>query len=491
MRLKRFLTLAVFTTLAVSCKENGKQGLAESTIKNERPNILVIMCDDLGYADVGFNGAKDITTPALDNLAKNGTIFTSGYVTHPFCGPSRAGLMTGRYPHKFGSQFNLPMNSGEILGEGIPLEEKLMSKMLQESGYHTGIVGKWHLGAVPEYHPNKRGFDDFFGFLGGGHQYFPEKFTPLYNEQVQAGNKLINDYLKPLEHNNRMVEETEYITDALSREAVRFVSDASHKDEPFFLYLAYNAPHSPMEAKKEDLEKFGHIKDIKRRTYAAMVYAVDRGINKIVNALKSKNEFENTLIVFLSDNGGKLKFAADNGPLTGEKGDTNEGGYRVPMFFHWPKNVPKGIRFDHPVSALDFYPTFADLAGVTNPAETKLDGKNIWGHLLAGTSPREGEMIFAMRHREGFSDVGARKDQWKVLKIQENKWKLFNLNEDIGEQNDLGDQYPELLKQMVDESQAWSKTHTEPRWFDPEELKTVWKEKNMAAFQKTFKIEKP
>ncbi|MGB5668763.1 MAG: sulfatase-like hydrolase/transferase [Maribacter sp.] len=485
----KFFQLPLFVMLFLfSCKNQDKNPQT-TQIKIERPNILVILCDDLGYADVGFNGAQDITTPALDQLANNGTIFTSGYVAHPFCGPSRAGLMTGRYPHKFGSQFNLPMNSGELLGEGIPLEETFISKVLQESGYYTGIVGKWHLGAVPDYHPNKRGFDDFYGFLGGGHSYFPSEFNPQFEEQIQAGNKLINDYLKPLEYNGKEVRETEYITDALSREAVRFVNNASKKDQPFFLYLAYNAPHSPMEAKEEDLNKFMHIKDKKRRTYAAMVYAVDRGINDIVNSLKENKEFDNTLIVFLSDNGGKLKFGSNNAPLSGEKGDTNEGGYRVPMFFHWPKNVPAGKRSDHPVSALDFYPTFAHLGGVEIPATMQLDGKNIWDHLVTGKSTRDGEMIFAMRHREGYTDVGARKDNWKILKTQQNPWKLYDLEKDISETNDLSAQHPQLLKEMVLKAEEWSKTHTEPRWFDPEELSIIWEEKSMSKFEETFKIE--
>jgi len=455
-----------------------------------RPNIIIILCDDLGYADVGFNGAKDITTPNLDKLAANGIVCSSGYVPHPFCGPSRAGLMTGRYPHKFGSQFNLMMNSGKLVGEGIPLEEKFISKVIQEAGYYTGIVGKWHLGAVPDYHPNKRGFDDFYGFLGGGHRYFPHQYQPIYEQQLKEGNKLINDYLKPLEHNNIEVKETEYITDALSREAVRFVRDANSKDDqPFFLYLAYNAPHSPLEAKEEDLAKFAHIQDKNRRTYAAMVYAVDRGVGRLIDALKVYNKLENTLIVFFSDNGGKLTLGATNTPLREGKGSTCEGGYRVPMLFHYPNNIPAGSRFEHPVSVLDLYPTFARLAEASIPFGKELDGKDIWKDLTTGKNPRSGEMIYALRHREGYSDVGARQDEWKILKTQQNTWKLYNIKNDIGEQNDLSKQHPERLKEMISKVEKWSKNHAEPRWFDPVELKEDWKEKNMATFGDTFKVE--
>ncbi|OEJ99007.1 sulfatase [Flavivirga aquatica] len=490
---KALLLFAGIIFLACSGKKKEPVKLGEvnsvaAEIKKERPNIVFVLCDDLGYGDVGFNGSKDIITPELDKLAKGGTIFTSAYVIHPFCGPSRAGLLTGRYPHVFGSQFNLPRNSAVTVGEGIPLSEKFMGKMLQESGYYTGAIGKWHLGAVPGYHPNDRGFDDFYGFLGGGHNYFPSEYRPKYEKQLASGNKNIFDYLTPLEHNGKEVKETEYITDALSREAIRFVNDASKKDKPFFLYLAYNAPHSPLQAKEEDMKVFENIEDKRRRTYAGMVYAVDRGVGKLVDALKKSGEYDNTLIVFLSDNGGSLRQAANNDPLKGEKGDTYEGGYRVPMFFHWPKNVAEGKRYDYPVSALDFFPTFAGLAGKKLPKDNNLHGKDIWKAFKKDKSPRKGEMIFAMRHRSGFSDVGVRQDEWKATKAYKNGWKLYNIDEDISEENDLSAKHPEQLKKMVSAAELWSKTHTEPRWFDPENLSKAWKEKEMAKFKETFII---
>ncbi len=259
----------------------GNQAFAQDT----QPNIIVILCDDLGYADVGFNGSKDIVTPNLDKLAHDGTIFTSAYVAHPFCGPSRAALLTGRYPHVIGAPFNL-RDDGVPTNDGVPVTETFMSEVLQSSGYYTGIVGKWHLGYANQFHPNQRGFDNFYGFLGGGHDYFPDKFRPMYEQQVKEGKSPIRVYIQPLEQNGKPVNETEYVTDGLSREAINMVKEASAKKKPFFLYLAYNAPHVPLQAKEEDMAKFKNIEDLDRRTYAAMVYAVDRGVGNLVKTLK-------------------------------------------------------------------------------------------------------------------------------------------------------------------------------------------------------------
>jgi len=462
-----------------------------STVLAEKPNVVVILCDDLGYADVGFNGARDIRTPELDRLAKGGTIFTSAYVAHPFCGPSRTALMTGRYPHVIGAPFNLP-NSGDGIERynnlGVGVHETFISEVLRKAGYFTGAIGKWHLGITAPYQPNSRGFDDFYGFLGGGHDYLPAKFGPAYDRQVKAGTKYINEYLLPLEHNGKPVTETEYLTDGLSREAVRFVHEAAAKKTPFFLYLAYNAPHTPLQAKPQDLAQFPDIKDRKRQTYAAMVYGVDRGVGELVKALKATGAYDNTLIVFLSDNGGRTDEGADNTPLRGVKGDTWEGGYRVPMFFHWPKHVPAGQSFDHPVTALDFYPTFAGLAGATLPVGKKLDGVDIWKDFLAGRNPRSHGMIFALRYRGKFSEVGARLDQWKITRVANGPWKLFNLTDDIGERHDLSGQFPQRLRDMVGAAERWSRDHVRPQWFDSEEAEARWDENKMPNYGATFKI---
>ncbi|MBC6998028.1 sulfatase-like hydrolase/transferase [Cytophaga sp. FL35] len=463
-----------------------------SKAQDDRPNILMILCDDLGYGDVGFNGSKDIRTPEMDKLAKTGTIFTSAYVAHPFCGPSRSAIMTGRYPHLTGTPYNLYQNSSQDDKDnmGIPLKEVFVSKALQDAGYYTSAIGKWHLGAAPKFHPDNRGFNNFYGFLGGGHDYFPDEYQEVYRKQLAIGNKEIRDYVLPLEHNGNSVNESEYLTDAFSREAVNEIKTATNKKQPFFIYLAYNAPHVPLEAKPADLKEFSSIENKDRKTYAAMVYAVDRGIGQIVKALKETSQYENTLIVFYSDNGGNTNHGASNYPLKGSKGDTWEGGYRTPMFFHWPNKITEHENFNFPVSSLDLYPTFLGLAKSKPPVGKKLDGKNILSNILNRTNPRENEMLFALRYREGYCDVGGRLGDWKITRMGNEPWRLHNLKEDIGEKKNLSGRYPEKLKQMVATTEDWTKDFIQPLWYYSLKDKELWENNRMPMYNETFEIDK-
>ncbi|EWH10250.1 sulfatase [Catenovulum agarivorans DS-2] len=461
---------------------------AWSAVNAKQPNILLILTDDQGYADVSFNGSQDIRTPNLDKLANAGTTFSSAYVVHPFCGPSRAGLLTGRYPHMFGSQFNLPRQK-QAGGLGVPVEETYISSVLQQAGYYTGIVGKWHLGETAKYHPNNRGFDDFWGFLYGGHDYFPKEYERKYQAFKERGlDYAIPQYLVPLEHNGKEVRAKEYLTDELSKQAQRFIKSANDKQEPFFLYLAYNAPHTPLQAKEEDMAQFPNIKDKKRKTYAGMVWAVDRGVGQIVETLKETGQYENTLIVFLSDNGGKTSQGGNNYPLKEGKGSTHEGGYRTPMFMHWPEQVKPGHKYRHPVSALDLYPTFANLAGAKIPAQKKLDGKDLWPALKSNQSVRPGEPIYVMRHRLGYSDVGVRIDNFKALRINNGPWQLFDVENDPAEERDLANKYPDLLLELVANMEAWSVGHAQPKWFHNLDTAVEWRTHFMPRFNETFNL---
>lgn len=484
---------------------------ANKKTKETRPNIVLIFLDDLGYADVGFNaelfGVKtDVVTPNIDRLARSGAIFKQAYVTHPFCGPSRMGLLSGRMPHTFGGQKNLPnhcLNLHDFNSKGIPLDEKLMSSMLRDAGYITGCVGKWHMGASKPHHPNQRGFDQFYGFVGGGHQYFPwlsDKVTPK-----------VNDYQYFLERNGKEFKspEGEYLTDMLSDEAVRFVGDVAKKQKPFFLYLAYNAPHAPLQGKLEDLQHLypNHkpanpkngvdFKDYqKRQNYVAMVYAVDRGIEKIRSALNDPNEdgddsdsiADNTLIVFLSDNGGKIAQAANNSPLQDDKGSTREGGIRVPMFMAWPGKIAAGKMFDYPVSSLDFYPTFANLAGAKIPNDKKLDGKNIWDDFMAGKNPRAEEPLYWLRHHGGGNEVAILQGNLKAYRKQFGAWNVFDVSTDVGESKDIAESNQKALQTMIANGLEWSKTHIPPRWHDTQAGLDSWNEKNMPQYERTFQM---
>lgn len=314
-----------------------------------KPNILMILADDMGYGDMGCMGSKVLQTPHLDALAKSGVLCTQGYVPSSVCSPSRAGILTGRDPRRFGYEGNL--NKGpnayptrpEL--QGLPVTEHTLADHLKSAGYATGLVGKWHQGMTAPFHPNVRGFDHFVGMLSGSHTYFlkPEK------HKLEANGFPITGF------------SNSYITDFFTDASIHWIEEK--KEQPWFLFASYNAPHTPMEATEADLARFPHIQNKKRRTYAAMMYALDRGVGRLVKHLTDSGQLENTLIVFFSDNGGASNNASWNGPLAGRKGTLAEGGVRVPFIFSWPGTLPAGKTYQHPVSALDLLPTFMASAG--------------------------------------------------------------------------------------------------------------------------------
>ncbi len=341
----------------------------------ERPNLIIIMTDDHGYADVGFNGSEDIPTPNIDRIATEGVKFTHGYVTYPVCGPSRAGMITGRYQGRFGFRNNPTLNPFDPMA-GIPVEEENIAEILGKVGYHSGVIGKWHLGTHPRFRPNVQGFDEFYGFVAGGHNYFPEDLIyPTIEDVDQKGGW----YRTKILRNEEIVETNEYLTDELSNEAVDFV--IRNQSKPFFLYLAYNAPHSPLQASEKYLQRFTHIADPKRRTYAAMVSAVDDGVGRILAELDRQGLSDNTLVFFLSDNGGPESNGSSNTPLRGFKGALYEGGMHVPFAVRWPGRIPAGKTYENPVSSMDILGTMVGLTGVSIAADRPLDGVNLLPYL--------------------------------------------------------------------------------------------------------------
>ena len=426
------------------------------------PNLIVIMADDLGYADVGFFGKSDIPTPNIDRIAKGGVIFTDAYVTFAVCGPSRAGFITGRYPQRFGFERNPAWKPADPT-VGLPLEEKTIAEVLRPAGYKTGIIGKWHLGAHEKLHPLSRGFDEFFGHLGGGLRYFPEE---LKIQQTRDAKNEPESYQTWVSRGREPVATHKYLTDEFSDEAVKFVK--RHKDGPFFLYLAYNAPHGPLQAPEEDIAKFQHVPDEKRRIYSAMVSVMDRGIGDVLDELDRLGLTENTLIFFLSDNGGPTSSnGSRNTPLRGAKSDPFEGGFRVPMAARWPRVLPAGIKFSGPVSALDIMATIAEVNHLKEDPERPLDGVNLIPYLLGENSGSPHERIYLRAFDSKM--FAMREGHFKIVRPKQPKddgkeapLLLFNLADDLSEKTNLADADPERLKSLEQNYQKWNAQLIEP-----------------------------
>ena len=425
-----------------------------------RPNIVLILADDLGYGDVGFHGCRDIPTPNLDRLAQTGVRCTNGYVSHPFCSPTRAGLLTGRYQQRFGHENNpafLPDNDQV----GLPLSERTIADALQAAGYVTGAVGKWHLGAAACFHPLKRGFAEYFGFIGGGHDYFQHNLFFTDSPQGKV------EYRIPLQRQDEPVEENEYLTDALAREAVNFVQ--RHKTEPFFLYLTFNAPHTPLQAKPNDLERLAKISDERRRKYAAMITALDTGIGRVLQELEDAMVDENTLVFFISDNGGPTQVnGSTNDPLRGNKGQVLEGGIRVPFVVRWPKVLPAGTSFAQPVISLDIFPTALAAAGAPVPTAKPVDGTNLLPQ-LSGESLRPPHEMLLWRTGGGES-YAVRKATYKLVHM-DGRDQLFDLEHDIAELTDLSATKEDVVALLRGAYDDWNSQLMQPRWQNPQGAK--------------------
>jgi arylsulfatase A-like enzyme len=413
------------------------------------PNLVVIMTDDQGYADVGFNGCKDIPTPHIDSIAANGVRFTDGYVCYSVCAPSRAGFITGRYPQRFGFERNPQWNSNNR-ESGLALSETTLADALGKAGYQNGLIGKWHLGAHPDLHPLKRGFHEFFGHLGGGHRYFPEELTLKNTNQAKHEG---DTYLLWILRNDTPVKTTQYLTDEFSDEAVRFIRKNSR--QPFFLYLAYNAPHTPMQASEKYLARFPDIKNEKRRTYAAMVSAVDDGVGRVLATLREQGVEETTLVVFLSDNGGPTSAnASNNHPLRGEKGSPWEGGFRVPFAMQWPKKIPRGTVYQKPVIALDIFATITAEAGVPANPERPLDGVNLLPYITGKNTGTPHEAIYLRMFDKGAYTVRSG-DAKLIIERTGKEPELYDLKADIGEERNLAPSRKEDLASLEKRRVAW------------------------------------
>lgn len=440
-----------FTQLLVVLFAWGQAVCGLSQDSKALPNIILILSDDAGYGDFGFQGGKLVPTPNLDQLAAEGIRFPQAYVTAAVCGPSRAGMITGKYQQRFGfEENNVPgiMSPAGLQGEemGLPLDQKTLPQYLKKQGYRTAIFGKWHLGGADRYHPTKRGFDEFYGFRGGARSYFP-----YHNEGTSIQNRLERGF-------GRFEEHEGYLTDVLVEQANAFME--RNQTRPFFLFLSFNAVHTPMHALEEDLAKVKGFTG-KRRQLAAMTVALDRACGRLFKKLEELGLDENTLIVFTNDNGGPSDANESvNDPLSGTKANHLEGGIRVPFLMRWPKQLAAGLVYENPVSTLDLLPTFLSIAG-GDPAKVKgLDGVNLMPYLLGEKKTRPHQQLFWKKETR----AAVRDGDWKLIRFPDRPAELYHLSEDISEVNDLAAKYPEKVRTLFKQLFAWELELKRPLW---------------------------
>jgi arylsulfatase A-like enzyme len=417
-----------------------------------RPNIVLILADDLGYRDISCYGSERIQTPHIDSIAAKGVRFTDGYATAGTCSPSRAALMTGLYQQRFGFEFNTrgpTLITGEVNLRGLDPEALTVADVLQNAGYATGIIGKWHLGFLNQFHPTSRGFDEFFGILNGASSYF---HSPLRKRS-------------PVYRGTKQIVEEEYLTDALAREAVSFI-DRHHK-HAFFLYVPFNAVHDPLEAPAKLKEQFAEAESEEWQAYLAMTSALDDAVGAILAALAKHDLEEETLVIFLSDNGAaKYLKIGDNSPFRLGKLYLFEGGIRVPFMMKWPGNIPAGTVNSLPVSSLDLAPTIAASAGVKDWKDMRTDGVNLTPWLTGEKDNPPHQHLF---WRNG-PNRAVRRGQWKMIQVGSHVW-LFNLRTDPGEITNLSSKHPGIVQELRDAFEQWQQQMKAPAWPSRSNLK--------------------
>jgi arylsulfatase A-like enzyme len=412
---------------------------------NEKPNVIVLLADDLGYSDLGCQGSEDVMTPNIDSIANNGIRFTDGYVTAPQCGPSRAGLLAGRHQSTFGFESN-----EFAYDPGLPPSVKIISEYFKDIGYRTGYMGKWGVSSKKHGHPPRRGFDYSY-WNQDGNVFFPD---------------IVNKYNTTIHRNNNPVEYPAYSTDAFGSEAVDFIE--RNKENPFFLFVSFIAPHVPMEAKEEDLKRFAHVEDEKRRTMLAMMSCMDDNIGDILGTLRNEDLEKNTLIFFLSDNGGYSGNSSKNDPFRGTKSQMLEGGIRVPYLVQWKGVLPAGKVYEKPVMSLDILPTSLAAAGQAIKPEWELGGVNLLPYLMGEKTTAPSKTLFWRFHmwtnqpeKDGWA---IRRGDWKLVK---NGWgqkpvALYNLKSDPREKKNLIKSQPERATELMKEWNEWDSTNITP-----------------------------
>ena len=424
-----------------------------ASFSQQKPNIVLIISDDAGYADFGFQGSNVMKTPNLDRLAQQGMKFQQAYITAAVCGPSRAGILTGRYQQRFGfEENNVPgyMSQSGLMGDemGLPLDQKTMGDYLKELGYKTAIFGKWHQGNADRYHPTKRGFDEFYGFRGGARSYFPFDDNNLNNrpeDRLELGF-------------GKFVEPEEYLTDDLAKETARFIE--KNQDTAFFIMLAFNAVHTPMDATEDDLAEFSDLTG-KRQKLAAMTLALDRACGGVLDKLTELELEENTIVVFTNDNGGPSDTNVSvNDPLSGTKANHLEGGIRVPFLLRWSGVIPENSVYEYPISTLNLLPTFYLAGGGNIDSLAEIDGVDLLPYLLGQNPERPHPVLYWKKENRGV----IREGDWKLIRFPDRPAELYNIKNDISEIDNLAATYPDRVREMYKKLFDWELTLERPLW---------------------------
>ena len=491
-----FVKYVLHTEAAPTQPVTWQQAPASTPAEGPRPpNIVLIVADDLGYNDISLNGggvAGDaVPTPHINSIAHNGINFSNGHAGNATCSPSRAAMMTGRYPTRFGFEFtSVPMSFSRNIAEfkskglhpviyhadreaqmpafesqGVPTSEIMLPKLLKQADYHSIHIGKWHMGENASMGPNAHGFDETLGFLQGGMMFLEADDPNVVNAQQDFDP--IDQFLWAAApfgvsyNNGEAFKPATYVTDYFTDEALQAIK--ANKDRPFFMYLAYNAPHTPLQATREDYDALPQIKDHTRRVYAAMIRNLDRNIGRVLAELKAQGLDQNTLVIFTSDNGGAHYIGLDdlNKPYRGWKATFFEGGTRVPFFMQLPGVIAPGSQFTAPVSHFDIFATSAALAGVQPPADRVIDGVNLIPFARGEQGGRPHEQMF---WRSGAYQV-ARSGDWKlqVNETQDKVW-LFNLQDDPTEQHNLVDAEPTRVKELLAQLAEFNSQQKAPLW---------------------------
>jgi arylsulfatase A-like enzyme len=450
------------------------------------PNIILILADDLGYADISAYRIGRFSTPNIDRIGLQGVRFTDGYATAPVCGPSRAGLQTGRYQNRFGFEYNNGPAQRELTeGLGLDLGEITLAQLLKSRSYHTGLVGKWHLGMQDKFYPTNRGYDEFVGFLPGQTSYIDPGQPGVHvwraggtvngegtaDDASSAGQFSRHALTQIVEGPDRQIvhNEDQYLTDYFAERDVQFIEKSTKAGQPYFLYAAFNAVHAPLMVSQKYYDRFPQIKDEQLRIYAAMVTALDEGIGRILDAVEASGEAQNTLVIFASDNGcaAYLPGLCSCEPLRGGKLSHYEGGTRVPFMMRWPGHIPSGRVYREVVSLLDVLPTAVAAAGERLPGDRIYDGVDILPYLTGVKTGTPHDMLVWRRRPL----VSIRKGDWKLWESvndatgQLGEYKLlFNLRTDLNETTNLASRHPEKVKELEALIRQWAKDMTDPRW---------------------------